>query len=82
MKLPSRALLPLSIRYWPEIDTSDELDNEDAAYYQSLVGVLRWMVELGRIDITCKVSMMLSHMALSREGHLSQLFNMFVYLKW
>ena len=39
------------------------------------------MVELGRIDITCEVSMMSSHMALPRVGHLDQLFHMFAYLK-
>ena len=81
MKLPSRVSTPLSIGYRPELDTSDELKDEDAAYYQSLIGILRWMVELGRIDITCEVSMMASHMALPREGHLSQLFHMFAYLR-
>lgn len=81
LKFPSRVSTPLSIGYRPEVDTSDELDDEDAAYYQSLIGVLRWMVELGRIDITCEVSMMASHMALPREGHLAQLFHMFAYLK-
>ena len=39
------------------------------------------MVELGRIDITCKVSMMSSQMALPRSGHLDKLFHMFAYLK-
>ena len=80
-KLPSRASSPLSIGYRPEIDSSDELSDADASYYQSLIGVLRWMVELGRIDLTCEVSMMSSHMAMPREGHLSQLFHIFAYLK-
>ena len=39
------------------------------------------MVELGRIDIFCEVSMMSSHLALPREGHLAQVFHIFVYLK-
>ena len=81
LKLPSRASTPLSIGYRPEVDMSDELEGENVAYYQSLIGVLRWMVELGRIDITCEVSMMSTHMALPREGHLSQLFHIFAYLK-
>ena len=38
------------------------------------------MVELGRIDICLEVSMMSSHMALPREGHLAQLFHIFSYL--
>ena len=53
----------------------------EAAYYQSLIGILRWIVELGRVDITCEVSMMASMMALPRSGHLHQLFHIFVYLK-
>ena len=43
--------------------------------------MLRWIVELGRVDIDCEVSMMSSHMALPREGHLKELFNIFAYLK-
>ena len=39
------------------------------------------MVELGRVDITTKVSMLLSCLALSREGHLKQLFRVFSYLE-
>ena len=39
------------------------------------------MVELVRIDIYCEVSMMSSHLALPREGHLSQVFHIFAYLK-
>jgi hypothetical protein len=80
-KLPCRANTPLSPNYRPELDVTDELQNVDAAYYQSLIGILRWMVELGRIDITCEVSMMSSHLALPRVGHLNQLIHMFAYLK-
>ena len=53
MKMPSRAETPLTSNYRPEIDVSRELlSPTDAAYYQSLIGILRWgMVELGRVDI-------------------------------
>ena len=66
--------------YRPELDTIPELDPVMAAYYMSLIGVLRWMVELGRVDICLEVSMMSSHMALPRVGHLEQLFHIFSYL--
>ena len=49
--------------------------------YQSLIGILRWMVELGRADITAGVSMMASCMAMPRQGHLEQLFHIFAYLR-
>ena len=60
---------------------SPELDAEDASYYQSLIGVLRWIVELGRVDICLEVSMLSSHLALPREGHMQQVFQTFAYLK-
>ena len=39
------------------------------------------MVEIGRVDITCGVSLMPSHSAMPHEGHLDQLFHIFSYLK-
>ena len=79
--LPKKANAPFKNDYRPEIDVSDELSPEFAAYYQSLIGILRWMVELGRVDITAEVSMMSSCLALPREGHLKALFHMFRYLE-
>ena len=72
---------PFTTGYRPEVDVTDELNSTDAAYYQSLIGILRWIVELGRVDITTEVSMMASCMALPRLGHLKQLYHIFAYLK-
>ena len=80
-KLPLRALTPIRTDYRPELDVTIELNAIDSAYYQSLIGILRWMVELGRVDICLEVSMLSSHLALPREGHLDQIFNIFAYLK-
>ena len=79
--LPSKAETPLRATYRPELDVSPELQPIESAYYQSLIGILRWIVELGRVDVCLEVSMMSSHLALPREGHLSQLFQVFAYLK-
>lgn len=80
-KLQARAPTPLANEYRPEIDMSDECNEDDASYYHSLIGVLRWIVELGRADICCEVSMMSSHLALPRVGHLEQVLHIFAYLK-
>ena len=72
---------PFTSGYRPECDTSTELDTAEAAYYQSLIGVLRWIVELGRVDIDVEVSMMSSCLALPRRGHMDQLFHIFTYLR-
>ena len=63
------------------MDVSKELNVADAAYYQSLIGIMRWIVELGRVDVCLEVSMMSSHLALPREGHLEQVLHIFAYLK-
>jgi len=59
----------------------DELNLADAAYYQSLIEILRWTVELKRVDICWEVSMLSSCLPLPREGHLEELFRIFTYLK-
>jgi len=46
-----------------------------------LIGILRWTVELGRVDICCEVSMMSSYLAMPRDGHLQQVFHIFSYLR-
>ena len=72
---------PMSSTYRPELDISPELDSADAAYYQSLIGVLRWTVEMGRIDVVTEASMMSSFVSMPREGHLTQVLSIFAYLK-
>jgi hypothetical protein len=80
-KLPYKAPTPLSSGYRPEIDNSPELNNNNATYYHSLIGILQWIVKLGRADIFVEVSMMSSHLALLRVGHLKELFHVITYLK-
>jgi hypothetical protein len=79
--LPTRVSTPLSQGYRPELDQSRELDAKRGQYYQSLIGVLRWICELGRVDILVAVSMMSRYVVSPREGHLQQVFHLFAYLK-
>jgi hypothetical protein len=81
MKLPARSDTPMSTTSRPELDTSPEVSPEVANWYQSAIGVLRWAVELGRIDITTETSMLAAHMALPREGHMIAVLRIFSYLK-
>ena len=50
-RLPSKCDTPIELAYQPELDSTAELKAEGVQYYQELVGVLRWAVELGRVDI-------------------------------
>ncbi len=54
------------------MDTTDPLDPECLSFYQHLIGVTRRMVELGRVDIATEMSLLLSHLAYPREGHLER----------
>ena len=45
-KKSAKSVLPSSYR--PELDDTKYLDQEHVSYYQEQIGVLRWMVELGR----------------------------------
>ena len=49
--LSTKINAPLSNDYRPELDSSPELGVYGGACYQSLIGILWWMVEIGRIDI-------------------------------
>ena len=62
------------------MDSSYELGPILLNYYQTQIGVLRWMVELGRINIITEVSMLASKLLISREDHLEAVFHMFRYL--
>ena len=42
---------------------------------------MRWMVELGRIDIATEVSMLAAYSAAPRQGHLAAVLHVFAYLK-
>jgi hypothetical protein len=80
-RLPTKCTTPLSNGYRPELDQSPELDGERTTYFQGLIGVLRCICELGRIDIIVAVSLLSRYLVNSREGHLQQVFHLFGYLK-
>ena len=57
----------------PECDVMNKLNEYNSSYYASLIGILSWMVEMGQVDITCKLSMVFSYVAIPRECQLQQL---------
>ena len=71
---------PISSSYCPELDETEELSTEDASHYHSLIGILRWIVKLGRVDMITEISMLSSCIALPRFGYLLEVFNIFAYL--
>jgi hypothetical protein len=78
--LPQRADNPFPYDYYPELDLSEPLDPECSSFYQHPIGVMRWMVELGRIDIVTEVSLLSSHLAYPCKGHLETALHIVSYL--
>ncbi len=79
--IPARADNPFPVDYDPSTDLSDLLDPDCSSFYQHLNGVMRWMVELGCIDIATEVSMLSSYLACQREGHLENALHVMGYLR-
>jgi hypothetical protein len=49
--LKNQAKNPFPSNYRPELDVTNELGESLALDYMQLIGILRWAVELGKIDI-------------------------------
>jgi hypothetical protein len=79
--LKGKPSTPMQANHRPELDVLPILNPEQANYYMSLIGILRWAVELGRIDIYIDVALLSSHLCQPRVGHLEQVYHIFAYLK-
>ena len=79
-KLAKQATALWPVGYSAELEATPELSPDMASYYQSQVGILHWAMELGRVNIITEVSTLASQMAMPREGHLEEIFQVFAYL--
>jgi len=66
--------------YGAELDTSSLCDATSSIYYMQLIGILRWLCELGRVDILYETSILSRYCVQPRTGHLHQLLHVFHYL--
>jgi hypothetical protein len=80
-RVPTKVSTPLAAGYRAELDQSLELDARRLTYYQGLVGVLRWICDIGRVYILVDTTKMSPYLASPREGHLQQVLHIFAYLK-
>ena len=81
LKLLPNLKTPLASGYRPELDLLPELGSKQLNYYQGLNEILRWICEIGRIDVLMPVSLMSQYLLSARQGRLEQVFHMFAYLK-
>ncbi len=73
-------LRPYRASYRPEMDVTPTLDEEGTNRFQRLIRILRWSIELGRVDILTEVSCLSQHLAEPRDGHLIAVYKIFKYL--
>jgi len=71
----------MPLNYRPELDTSPLLTDEAVNDYQSQISILRWAVELGRIDIYIDTALLSQHLVHPRRGHLESIYHIYSYLK-
>ena len=57
------------------------MNAEGLQVYQELIGIIRWEVDIGGLDILLEVSLLSSQLALSRVEHIQAVYRMFGYLK-
>ena len=78
---PREYTSPLEKGDHPEVDTSDELDEEGIKKYQTMIGCLQWAISLGRFDIQTATMTMSRFRSAPRKGHLDRLKRIYGYLK-
>lgn len=77
-QLKKTAHVTFSTSYKPELDMSPVITNADMlSRYRQIIGILRWAVELGRVDIYLEVSLLLQYLAAPRLGHLEATYHVF-----
>ena len=74
MRLSGKAVIPMENGCIPELDDTPELHKDDITFYQEIIGMLRWAIEIGRVDIHTEVSLMSSFQAAPSGFSLHVLF--------
>jgi hypothetical protein len=79
--LKSKAKNPFPSGYRPELDVTEELDEKLGSWYMQIIGILRWAVEPGWIDIFVEVALLSQYQVNLRLGHLEVAYHVAAYLK-
>ena len=72
-RIPYRCNTPMSTTYHPSEDVTKEMNADGLQVYQELIGILRWAVEIGRVEIILDVPLLSSQPSLPHVGHLQAL---------
>ena len=66
-----------AVEYRPDLENSDEFIDDQVNFFQNLIGLLCWIIELGRIDIAFEVSSLSKFLSNPRTDHLTQALHVF-----
>ena len=67
--------------YSPELNVYPVLNHKEAQEYQHFIGIARWIIELGRVDILYEGPLLSSHLAMPRKLHMEALMGIFFCLE-
>jgi hypothetical protein len=73
--------VPMANDDHPEMDASPLLDDDGHRDYQMLMGILNWVVVIGRMDIAYAFTSLSRFSIAPRKGHLDRALKVFGYLK-
>jgi hypothetical protein len=73
--------VPMPAGDHPELDTSELLSDDEHKKYQMLIGMLIWIVVIGRLDVCHATSSLSRFTACPRKGHLERAIHIFGFLK-
>ena len=73
--------VPVPPKYHPKLDDIPLLSEDETQLYQSYIGIIRWAVEIGRIDLCMATGVMARFSVLPREGHMYTVLRILAYAK-
>ena len=69
------------VEHRPDLETSAECTEDQVIFFQNLIGLLRWIIDTGRIYIALEVSSITNFLANTRIVQLIQAMHVFNYLE-
>ena len=75
--------MDISVRpkYHPELDNKRLLDDNNIQLYQIYIEIIRWEIELGRVDLYMASGVMAGFSAFPRESHIVAVLKILAYFK-
>ena len=77
--MPSRYATQYKSDYHSSDDISEELDTDGVEYYQEVIGILRWAIEIGQVGILVEVSLLSEYLTNPRKSNLDQSYDILSY---